>query len=468
MNNLKAGFSRVDITPPLGISLDGTFEERRNIEVLDPLCATCLAVSDGENEAVLVSTDLLYLPEPLLSILTNAVVNKTGLKKEQIFLHGTHTHNGPAVSKCDMDMYSDDNDSSDSSKRTVELIDEYFKFLSHRVADVCQQALWDMKPAKMGWTVGKAPNVAFIRRFRMKDGSIVTNPGINNPDILEPIGKIDDRVNILKFKRGDGDTITLVNFGNHPCVVNGPRVSADWPGYMYRFVEQAIPETKCIFFNGFQGDVNHVNVFPSETDRYLNYDPDDKYKEVRRSFAEYMGRAMAGTVMQEYDKVKYVDVKTINYAQKVTSVPNHHGTDDEIDESRKILDLWEKIGDTEMRKLYPEMTFETILGKASRVIRMLNFPKTTDVQVSVIAIGPVAMVGFPGEPFSGGSFLLKDTSDWEMVLPCCCVNGAQGYFPMAEDYKEESYEIVDAFFAAGSLEQMVDTAKQIMHEFKKG
>lgn len=99
---------------------------------------------------------------------------------------------------------------------------EYLEFLAHRVADVCQQAIWDMKPAKMGWTVGKAPNVAFIRRFHMKDGSIVTNPGINNPNIVETVGKLDDRVNILKFKRGEGDTITLVNFGNHPCVVNGP------------------------------------------------------------------------------------------------------------------------------------------------------------------------------------------------------------------------------------------------------
>ena len=463
MNNLQAGFSRVDITPPLGINLDGMFEERINIEILDPLCATCLAVSDGQVISLLISTDLLFIPQELQNRLLSAVVPATGIDRENIFIHGTHTHNGPLT------LYGSEIDGLEyalSGVKDLDLLLNYFKFLSHRVADVCVQAIADMKPAKMGWTVGKAPNVAFLRRFRMKDGSVATNPGINCPDIVEPIGKLDDRVNILKFKRGEGDTITLVNFGNHPCVVNGPRVSADWPGYMYRFVEQAIPETRCIFFNGCQGDVNHVNVFPGETDRYLNYDPNDKYKEVRRSYAEYMGRAMAGTVMQEYDKVKYVDVASVKAMQRTIAVPINRGTPEELEESIKLMDKRHQIGDEEMRKLYPEMTFETVLGKASRIIRLKDYPETIDMDISVVTIGPVAFVGMPGEPFSGVSFLLKDTNDWEMVLPCCCVNGALGYFPMESDYQEESYEIVDSFFRGGVAEKIVSSAKEMLDQMR--
>ena len=33
----------------------------------------------------------------------------------------------------------------------------------------------------MGFAVGSAPNVAFIRRYIMKNGEIRTNPGVNNP-----------------------------------------------------------------------------------------------------------------------------------------------------------------------------------------------------------------------------------------------------------------------------------------------
>ena len=49
-------------------------------------------------------------------------------------------------------------------------------------------ALQDLRPARMGYGTAHAPNVAFIRRFRMKDGSTRTTPGINNPEIAEPIG----------------------------------------------------------------------------------------------------------------------------------------------------------------------------------------------------------------------------------------------------------------------------------------
>ena len=457
MNTLKAGFSRVDITPPLGIALGGMFEARYNIEVLDPLCATCLAVSDGENTALLVSTDLLYIPDAPLKRLKDVTQEVTGIAPDNMFFHATHTHNGPilTVTEHSREIGKD------------HLTTEYIEFLAHRVADVCQQAIWDMKPAKMGWTVGKAPNVAFIRRFRMKDGSIVTNPGINNPNIVETVGNLDDRVNILKFKRGEGDTITLVNFGNHPCVVNGPRVSADWPGYMYRFVEQAIPETKCIFFNGCQGDVNHVNVFPGETDRYLNYDPDDKYKEVRRSFAEYMGRAMAGTVMQEYDKVKYIEVDKIQSAIKTIKIPSNKGTAEELEKALALQAKMKEIGIPEMRKLYPEMEFETVMGEAGRIVRLKDAPEFNEMNVSAVAIGKVAFVGIPGEPFSGVSFMLKDTKDWEMVLPCCCTNGRKGYFPMMEDYAEGAYEACSSDFKAGAAEQIVATGKEMLAEFIK-
>ena len=95
----------------------------------------------------------------------------------------------------------------------------------------------------------------------MKDGSVRTNPGVDNPHILHPIGDVDERVNVLRFDR-ESDSLVLVNFGNHPDVVGGCKISADWPGFLRNTVEKALDNTKCIFFNGAQGDVNHVNVHP--------------------------------------------------------------------------------------------------------------------------------------------------------------------------------------------------------------
>ena len=49
-NTLKAGFSRVDITPPLGIGISGYYVERHAAGVLDPLEANALAVGCGAEE----------------------------------------------------------------------------------------------------------------------------------------------------------------------------------------------------------------------------------------------------------------------------------------------------------------------------------------------------------------------------------------------------------------------------------
>jgi hypothetical protein len=78
---------------------------------------------------------------------------------------------------------------------------EYQKTLIHKAADAVRMALDDLKPARMGFGIGQAPNIAFVRRYRMKDGSVKTNPGVNNPDIVGPIGDVDERVNVVRFDR---------------------------------------------------------------------------------------------------------------------------------------------------------------------------------------------------------------------------------------------------------------------------
>ena len=52
---LKAGFGRIDITPPLGVSVQGYYEKRLADGILDPLELNCVAFSDGENKAVLIT-----------------------------------------------------------------------------------------------------------------------------------------------------------------------------------------------------------------------------------------------------------------------------------------------------------------------------------------------------------------------------------------------------------------------------
>ncbi|MBR7111147.1 MAG: hypothetical protein IKC83_04655, partial [Clostridia bacterium] len=111
---------------------------------------------------------------------------------------------------------------------TDPLIRNYREFVKYKVVDACTFAIEDLKPAKMGFGTAKAENIAFIRRYRMKDGTVKTNPGVNNPDIVAPIGQIDEQVCVVRFKREDGD-IVLANFADHPDTVGGNKISGDWP-----------------------------------------------------------------------------------------------------------------------------------------------------------------------------------------------------------------------------------------------
>ena len=63
---LRAGFSRVNITPSMGIPVLGYYIERRAEGVLDELEVNALALSVNDELAILVSVDICELEEFLV------------------------------------------------------------------------------------------------------------------------------------------------------------------------------------------------------------------------------------------------------------------------------------------------------------------------------------------------------------------------------------------------------------------
>lgn len=80
----------------------------------------------------------------------------------------------------------------------------------------------------MGFITGYAPErVAYIRRYKMKDGTTWTCPPINDPNIDYPIGELDQRVHVLRFDREGAKNVVLVNYGLHADTTNGEMLSSD-------------------------------------------------------------------------------------------------------------------------------------------------------------------------------------------------------------------------------------------------
>ena len=281
---------------------------------------------------------------------------------------------------------------------------------------------------------------------------------------LHPIGDVDERVNVLRFDREGAETLVLVNFGNHPDVVGGTKISADWPGFLRRTVEKTLDNTKSIFFNGAQGDVNHVNIHP--TGGYLN-DMFMDFDDVARGYkhAQYMGRVVAGGVLQAFDKVKYVDVDSLKCMHKMIRVPSNMPDPADLPEAHRIHDLHVAGKDAELP--YKGMMLTTMVARAGRMVRLENGPEAFEMPLTAIAIGPVAMFGIPGEPFTGIGRALKETEGWDLILPTCNTNAKEGYFPMLECYEEGGYEAGGSNYKAGVAELLIEEGKALLDSLKK-
>ena len=446
---LKTGYARTDITPPLGLPIDGYYKDRFVEGVLDPLEVCCIAIDYDGTKILIISIDScgVNITEQFTGFRKN-IEKVTGVPYTNIYIGATHTHTAPAIGE---GFEGEDTKS-------------YRKWVDGKVTEAAVLAIEDLKEAHMGWGRGKAPGVSFIRRFRMKDGSVQTNPGVNNPDIVSPIGDIDDHVNVVRFARKDGDDIVLATFANHPDVVGGSKVSADWPGFTRRITEKALDGVKCLVLNGAQGDINHVNVHPKGGD--FN-DMFNDFDAVSRGYnhAKYIGRVVTGGIMQKFDKVAFCDIDSIRAASKTIRIPSNMPTAEELKLAYQYEELHKAGRDSEIP--FEGMMLTTVVAEAERMINLENGPEFFELTLSAVKIGPVALLGIPGEPFNGINVAIRElTQGYDNVMVTCITNGYMGYFPMKEAYDEGGYESRSSIFKSGVAELIIDAGKELLEELR--
>jgi len=450
MSSFQAGFSRVNINPPLGIGVYGYYVPRFAEGFLDDLEASVLALQCGDTRILMINVDNCGIEKDTMDEYRSRIQQGTGVAAENMFIASSHTHTGPLVKP------------TDAFNADEAPINWYRDFLGQRLVDAAVLALQDLKPAKMGFIVGYAPErVAYIRRYKMKDGSTWTCPPINDPNILHPIGELDQRVNVLRFDREGGDTVILMNYGLHADTVNGSLLSADWPGVMRRTLEKTLDGTKCIFFAGAQGDVGSTNIHPAGgdmNDTEISFDNEMKSP----GMARFVGRALAGTVLQVYDKAEYVDVDEIKMLTHIVTVPANKAKPEELPRAHLYKKLHEEDNDADIP--YTAMELTTVVAEALRMCRLENGPDEFHLELSGVKIGNVAFVGIPGEPFTGIGVGIKETEGWDMILPCCLTNGSEGYFPMQDAFAEGGYEARSSVYCSGVAEAIIDGGKQLLQK----
>ncbi len=428
---LKTGYARLCINPPLGHPISGYYEARFMKGVLDDLFVTAVAFDDGNKKAVFLGLDLADLSVAQDTRYRKAVSESCGLPVEAVFTFCSHTHTGPMLGK---DFASDLYGSED-----------YETFLISQMRDAAQYALMDLSETEVSVGESEAKNVSFVRRYRMKDGSVRTNPGVGHPDILEPLGKSNDAVKLVRLDRKGADSIFIVNFGTHPDCVGGEYISADYIGYVRQTLERALDNVKVLFLTGPQGDVNHINPCPTEGQKkgtVIDFDS------VPRGYehAKYMGRSIAGAVLQICDKTEPVKGDTIAYAGCLATIPAN-AENDRLEEAERIVKLHAEGKDSELP--YTEMELTTVVAEATRIVRLKDGPESFTFGLSAFRLGEIAFAGFQGEPFVEIGRRVEGVSPFEMTVVTCLTNGGGGYFPTSQAYDEGGYEARSSSFKKG-------------------
>ncbi|MBE6601512.1 MAG: hypothetical protein E7637_03270 [Ruminococcaceae bacterium] len=442
---LKIGFSRVDVTPPLGTFVSGYFEERFADGILDPIFLNAIAIGNETEQILIITSDFLGIREQYATKIRRLIAERTGIDADHIMITALHQHTSICL--------------RDDPRNNVMEDHEYLQILYRKFADVAQMAINDMIDATVcyGEKESEKP-ISFVRRYLMPDGSVCTNPKPAKCKSWPPIGpteQSDNTVRLLKFIRKDGKNVALVNFSTHPDVVKGTKYSADWPGFVRRFVEAEHPNTLCLLLNGCQGDTNHKNFMIPENERFPVGE--------RYPHAEYMGRIIANSVNDLWDQATEMNDQTL--AANMTIVYNKTRTDKEefFDECWDLYEAYQLKNDHSTDKTPSGIS----LAEASRVVRTrTEAPLYQKIPVTVLRVGEIGFVGFGGEPFTHYATAVRENFPGKTVIAACCANGFQGYLPTAKAFEQGGYEAVSSPFSPNLEEDCTKAAVEILQKMK--
>ena len=175
--------------------------------------------------------------------------------------------------------------------------------------------------------------------------------------------------------------------------------------------------------------------------------------------------ALAGTVLQVYDKVEYVPVEELKILHKTIPIPANVPAPEEMPQAKLYKKLHDEGRDDEIP--YTAMELTTVVAEACRMCALENGPESFEMNLTGVQIGPVALIGIPSEVFTEIGVRIKDTDGWSAILPCCLVNGSDcGYVPTQAAYDEGGYEARSAHYKRGADDIVVAGSKALLNALR--
>lgn len=418
---LRAGAATSNISPALGVSLNGGMQDRQAGHIHDELHARCLVLDDGRERIGFVVCDSCMIPREIVDAAKEAAQADTDLPLDRIVVSATHAHSCPTVAG----VFQSDPDET------------YIEFLIGRIADGLRRATNNLQPAEVAWGVGDEPREVFNRRWKMKAGAIAANPfglvdqvKMNPPagsdQLVEPSGPTDPQIAFLAVRRvSDGAPLAvLANYSLHYVGdVGGGHVSADYFGAFARKLSARLsrvdqdPPCVVMMSNGTSGNINNVNFKEprSRGEPYsrINAVAEAVAREVERVYQTLTFRGDAELAMREARVVGRV----------------RRPTRDDLAQAKFILSQ----GQGEPLKTQPEIY-------ARETLLLADYPPQVEMIVQAIRIGDLAIGTTPCETFVETGLAVKAESPFKPTFVISLANGYSGYLPTREHHVLGGYE----------------------------
>ncbi len=414
--SLRAGAFAIDITPTkLPVPISGGILPRFTSNVTDPLHARCLVLDDGQGQIAIAIVDSLLLSREQADQAKELTGQTTGIPSDRILIAATHTHSAPAV----VAAHATDPD------------EDYAEFMVAQIAEGIARAQENLRPARIGWAMGKDETNVFCRRYLMKPGTAATNPfggteddraqmnpGHNNPNAIERTGAVDTDVAVLSIQTRDGQPIALLsNYSTH--YVGAPPISADYFAVFCEKIAEKIgaqdlsPPFVAMLSNGTSGDANCIDFERSE----------------RRQFDRFtVGEDVARAAFEAYQTIEYYDGAPLVVEERLLTLGVRMPSDEEVARAEAVV---AELPDGRPRNLIESYARETVL--------LSQMPPSQELKLQVIRIGELGITALPVEAFGSTGLEIKRRSPLTPTFNISLANGYFGYVPPPDQHKLGGY-----------------------------
>ncbi|NND32323.1 MAG: hypothetical protein HKN76_06990 [Saprospiraceae bacterium] len=417
-----------NITPALGGAIVGNWNSPPATYIHDELHAKALVLDDGVTQIAFVIVDNVGVKREVFDEAKRLVEANTGLPAGHVLMAATHTHSATSAEGTGMKRRGWQGEVA---------LDGYQVFLAQRMADAVQVALGNLEPARIAWGGVEVPQHVFNRRWIMKNPVMSPmgkldkarmNPGVGNPELIEPAGPTDPEVSFIAVESIDGRPIAILgNYSLH--YVGGVpigHISADYFGVFGDRIQELLkadrqgPPFVGILTNGTSGDVNNIN-FRGPREDNLPY-----------AKINIVANDVAKAVFAEYQNLNFQNWVPLGAAESKLMLKVR----------RASPDLLANMARVEARADDAEPIFHSLEKTYAKRIKQLEseWPDEIEIILQTFRLGDLGIAAIPFETFTETGLEIKKKSPFSDSFTIELANGSYGYLPTPEQHELGGYE----------------------------